>query len=332
MGRHDAGIREDYYGLPILKRPFWKWEIALYFFSEGISAGSYILCAVADLAGREKFEDLIRTGRYLAFGAMLACPPLLITDLGRPERFHHMLRIFKRTSPMNHGAWALSGYGTFATLSAALEPARVPRLSGFFGALQRFVPRRLAAVLGMPFALTMVSYPGVLLSTTSNPVWAHTHFLGALFACSSMSTAASALTLLTYRSENDRAHNALARFEDLAAMSETVALTAYAGTAKKAFRPLIRGKQSKLFVWGAVIAGLVLPALLRRSKSKILRSAVAPALTLAGGMALKWSVTYAGQESALDAELAVHNAPSENGEPFWGPAQQNSTSALRAAR
>ena len=66
MGRHDFGMRErGYYGLPILKRPFWKWEIALYFFSEGISAGSYILCAAADLAGREKFEDLIRTGGIL---------------------------------------------------------------------------------------------------------------------------------------------------------------------------------------------------------------------------------------------------------------------------
>ena len=301
-----------YYGLPILKRPFWKWEIALYFFAEGISAGSYILCTVAGFAAKERFRDTIRRGRYLSFATLLACPPLLIADLGRPERFHHMLRIFKRTSPMNHGAWALSGYGMFSAIAAALE---IPALA----ALQRFIPHRLASVLGMPFALTMVSYPGVLLSTTSNPIWAKTYFLGSLLACSSMSTAVSALTLCSYRSEDERVHEALTKFEDVAAGAEAAALGAYLGGARKAKRPLIKGKQSKLFLWGAIAAGLIAPAILRRSKSKVLRSAVAPLLTIAGGLALKWSITYAGQESALDAELAVHNSPQASGEPFWHP-------------
>ena len=94
-----------YYGLPILKRPAWKWEIALYFFFEGISGGSYVLCTVASLLGGKRHARAIRTGRYLSFFTMLLCPPLLIIDLGRPERFHHMLRIWKKTSPMNHGAW-----------------------------------------------------------------------------------------------------------------------------------------------------------------------------------------------------------------------------------
>lgn len=310
-----------YYGLPILKRPFWKWEIALYFFSEGISAGSYILCTVADLVGSGRFRETIRTGRYLAFGTMLLCPPLLIADLGRPERFHHMLRIFKRTSPMNHGAWALSGYGMFSALSAMVE---IPMLAKF----ARLIPGRLMNIVGMPFALTMVSYPGVLLSTTANPLWAKTHFLGSLFACSSMSTAVSALTLCSYASEDERLHQALSTFENVAAGAEAAALGAYIGTARKAARPLLKGKQSKLFVWGAIVAGLIAPAILRRSKSKVLSSGVAPLLTLAGGLALKWSITYAGQESAMDAELAAHNSPQASGEPFWGPKLPKSAPAV----
>src|SRR6201986_4517642 len=116
-----AEIEEPgYYGLPILKKPFWKWEIAGSFFFEGISAGSYVLCTVAGLRDRVQFDEGIRRGRYLSFVSMLFCPPLLIADLGRPERFHHMLRIFKKTSPMNHGAWALSGYGLFASLLTTL--------------------------------------------------------------------------------------------------------------------------------------------------------------------------------------------------------------------
>lgn len=301
-----------YYGLPILKRPFWKWEIALYFFAEGISAGSFILCTVADVVGNGRLHALIPRGRFLSFATLLPCPPLLIVDLGRPERFLHMLRIFKRTSPMNHGAWALSGYGAFSALAAALE---LPMLRG----LRRFIPTRLAGVLGMPFALTMVSYPGVLLSTTSIPVWAKTNFLGPLIACSSMSSAAAALALCNYGSEHGDSHRAIAKFEDVAAAAETVALGAYLVSARKATRPLYKGKQSKLFMWGAIVAGLIAPAILRRSRSKSVRSGLAPLLTLAGSLALKWSITYAGQESALDVELAVHNSPSKTGEPFWGP-------------
>jgi formate-dependent nitrite reductase membrane component NrfD len=322
----DRVKESGYYGLPILKRPFWKWEIALYFFSEGISAGSYLLSTVADLVGRGQYGDVVPAGRYLSFLFFLPCPPLLIVDLGRPERFHHMLRIFKRTSPMNHGAWALSGYGIFSAFVTALEPSttQVPVAGGLFKAWQNFMPRKLISVLGIPFALTMVSYPGVLLSTTSIPVWAKTHFLGALLAASSMSTAVSALTLCNYASKNENTHQALSKLEDLAAGAEAVTLTAYLTTARKATRPLLRGRQSKLFLWGAVTAGLVLPALLRRSSNKLIRNGLAPLLTLAGGLALKWSITYAGQESAWDAELAVHNSPTKTGEPFWGLDQPNS--------
>jgi Polysulphide reductase, NrfD len=106
-------------GLPILKRPFWKWEFALYFFFEGISAGSCVLCTIASIRGRDKFGPMIKRGRVLSFFTMLACPPLLIADLGRLERFHHMLRIF--TSPMNHGAWAVSGYGVFGSVLTLLS-------------------------------------------------------------------------------------------------------------------------------------------------------------------------------------------------------------------
>src|SRR5438128_2641405 len=89
--------KRGYYGLPILKRPFWHWEIALYFFFEGLSAGSFLICSGAELVDGEKYRSLIRKGRYLSLGTLVPCPPLLIADLGRPERFHHMLRMFKKT-------------------------------------------------------------------------------------------------------------------------------------------------------------------------------------------------------------------------------------------
>jgi formate-dependent nitrite reductase membrane component NrfD len=326
------GVKESgYYGLPILKRPFWGWEIALYFFFEGISAGSYVLCTVAALRNRRRFAASIRVGRYLSFVTMLFCPPLLIADLGRPERFHHMLRIFKKTSPMNHGAWALTGYGTFASILAVLAwpPRKLPFrfLRALLRGFQSIMPERLLSVLGMPFALTMISYPGVLLSTTANPLWSHTNFLGPLFASSSLSNGAAALTLLSNKSRDRALHSTLTRFEDVTSAAEATSLALYLKTAGEAAKPLFKGKQSRLFLLGAIGIGLVAPAILRRSKSKVVRHSVAPLLTLLGGAALKWSITNAGQESALDAGLASKNAPSKTGEPFWGPTRPSTSYA-----
>ena len=323
-----------YYGLPILKRPFWKWEIALYFFFEGVSAGAHVLCSMAQLTSGGRYSDAIRAGRYLSFATLLPCPPLLIGDLGRPERFHHMLRIWKKTSPMNHGAWALTGYGMVSALQLALlwPAARVPFGRGFLRFLRRVLPERLASALGLPFALMMVSYPGVLLSTTSNPVWAHTYFLGALFACSSMSSGAAALTLLNARSKDGDLHGRLNEFEKVSTAAEVAALGLYVGTAGKATRPLFSGRQSKLFLIGAVGVGMIVPAILQRSRSPVLRNVVAPLLTLAGSAALKWAITHAGQESAMDAELARRNAPTIDGRPFWGPGDSDGQKELAGQR
>ena len=52
-------------------------------------------------------ERSARVARLVAVGAAGAGGPLLIIDLGRPERFLHMFRIFKTRSPMSMGAWCL---------------------------------------------------------------------------------------------------------------------------------------------------------------------------------------------------------------------------------
>ena len=320
----DRVAEPGYYGLPILKRPFWKWEIAGYFFFEGISAGAYVLSSIASLSADQRLKPMVRSGRILALAALLPCPPLLIADLGRPERFLHMLRIFKKTSPMNHGAWALSGFGIAAgaLFTHVLPASRLPFGGGLLRLLQRLLPARVIAMLGLPFAITMVSYPGVLLETTANPLWAHTNFLGPLFACSSMSSGAAALALANAGNPDHHLHRRLTRFEDIASAGEAAALALYVKSAGKAARPLTHGKQSGLFVFGAVALGILAPAILRRSKSTVLSSVVAPLMTLAGSLALKWSITYAGQESALDYELASRNSQTPQDKPFWGPADQ----------
>ena len=81
-------------------------------------------------------------------------------DLGRPERFYNMLRIFKPRSPMSMGAWALSAFGGLA--AAAVGADLLGR-------------RREAKLLGGANAIVggyLGSYTGVLLASTAVPVWA----------------------------------------------------------------------------------------------------------------------------------------------------------------
>ncbi len=108
----------SYYGRPILKEPTWTWEIPAYFFTGGLAGASSVSRRCRALTGNEK---LARTSLYVGAVADLVSPVLLISDLGRPERFHHMFRVFKVTSPMNLGSWVLLVNGGASTTAALLE-------------------------------------------------------------------------------------------------------------------------------------------------------------------------------------------------------------------
>jgi len=91
----------SYYDYPVLKAPTWHWEIIWYFFFGGLAAGCYVIASIALLFGTREDRAVARAGYYLSLLSLVPCPLLLIKDLGRPERFLHMLRIFKVKSPMS---------------------------------------------------------------------------------------------------------------------------------------------------------------------------------------------------------------------------------------
>src|SRR5205809_6458769 len=124
----------SYYDYPVLKPPVWRWEIIWYFFFGGLAAGCYFLATVASLFGSKEDRAVARTGYYLSLLALLPCPPLLIKDLGRPERFLNMLRIFKLKSPMSMGTWALLSFSLFSATTAVIQAARDGILGDWWGA------------------------------------------------------------------------------------------------------------------------------------------------------------------------------------------------------
>jgi len=238
-----------------------------------------------------------------------------------------MLRVFKPSSPMNLGAWALSVYSLPLTLLAAKQFAEeLPKKYLPVKRAARLIPARLPGWLGLPSSLTMASYTGVLLAATSAPLWATSRCLGALFATNAFSNgvAATSLALALRDERNRRALRVLERVERFARLGEAVALGFYLARTGKAAKPLMKGRYGWQFWLGAVSMGLVAPAVLqaispKRRKPGRVGTILRSTLSLAGGFALKWAVVHAGRASANDVESARHASRPSRNAPGWGP-------------
>ncbi|MBV9439389.1 MAG: polysulfide reductase NrfD, partial [Candidatus Eremiobacteraeota bacterium] len=278
------------------------------FFVGGAAAASAALAAIADLFGDDADEPLVRNGRYTALALSGVSAILLIKDLGRPERFHHMLRIFKLKSPMSVGVYALTTFSTvtgFAALDQAYADGLVERNP--FAALPR-TPR--VALLAISAAF-MACYTGVLISATAIPVWYRgRRFIPAIFVLSGAATGCALQNaLLALGRGSPRTAHKLELVESVASLAEGLLLLAYertAGDPGKALFAGARGRKLKTYTLGL---GIALPALLtvpsllaRRSPTKPhrLRTLLTSACALLGGYVLRESIVYAGRDSADD--------------------------------
>ncbi len=289
---------------PFVADPDWHGIIVAYFYLGGIAAGSYAVACLARLFGDATDRRATRSAFYLAFPLVSVCGVLLIWDLGRPERFWHMMiqsrtgwPMFKWWSPMSAGAWALGLFGGFSFASFLGVLAQDGRLG-----LGRFAPladRLEHGLIGMAFelgglltAFFIASYTGALLTATNQPIWSDTTWIAPLFLASAASTGVAAMLLWNRWVERDVSEPATARLErlDLFAIGLEIVLLAVfvlslhdlAGLALTTWPGLLL----PLFV---LPFGLVLPAILQRLRP---HQALpwAPLLVLIAGFALRLAV------------------------------------------
>jgi hypothetical protein len=160
-----ASPETGYYGIPLLKEPAWTWEIPLYFFVGGAAGAAAVIGAIAGYTGADR--KLVRDARWIAAAGSVISPALLIADLGRPERFFAMMRVFKPQSPMSVGVWTLLGFSGGASAAA---------FAGFMR--ERYGPSLPLRILenagqaaSLLFGLPFSNYTGVLIGATAIPVW-----------------------------------------------------------------------------------------------------------------------------------------------------------------
>ncbi|HXH39296.1 MAG TPA: NrfD/PsrC family molybdoenzyme membrane anchor subunit [Thermoanaerobaculia bacterium] len=271
----------SYYGLPLVKAPVWTWEVPLYFFVGGAAGASSVLAFTAQLTGGS--PSLVRDARWIAAIGAAVSGPLLILDLGRPERFLNMLRVFKPQSPMSVGAWTLSLFGTATAAAVVSERLRLTRIGDT------------AAFLAALSGLVMATYTGVLIGATAIPVWAkHARSLPIHFGASAL---ASATALLSLRGHDEPALNALGL---AAATFETYMGIEIEANDDVESEPLRHGSTSTTIRIGGFFSG-PLPLVLRLLgiRSKRARR-VAAASSLLGSLITRIAWIEAGKASAKD--------------------------------
>lgn len=283
-----ADEHDGYYQLPLLKAPTWTWEVPVYFFVGGAAGAAAMLAAAARLTGAD--DDLVRDARFIAAGGAMLSAPLLIADLGRPERFLNMLRVFKPQSAMSVGAWTLTAFGAASSAAAFAEVLRQHT------DLPVTLIGDLAGLGSAAAGLGMATYTGVLVGATAIPVWSHNvRLLPLHFSASALG---SAVSLLQLSGHDQRALQvlglAVGAFETAAGYSIEV----QEGHASDPLREGMSGVTTRL---GGFFSG-PLPLLLRLIglRSKRARQAAAVS-SLLGSLLTRFAWVEAGHVSAKNS-------------------------------
>jgi formate-dependent nitrite reductase membrane component NrfD len=278
----------SYYGQPVIKQPVWEvQDVPNYLFLGGLAGASSALAASAQMAG---YRELAMVAKVGALGAISLSIVALIHDLGRPQRFLNMLRVFKPTSPMNVGAWLLTGYGPVAGAAAVAEVTGILPKAGQAATVG-------AGLLGP----AVVTYTGTLISNTAVPAWHEAYREMPYVFAGSAACAAGGLGLLAVRAADAEPARKLAvlgaasvliakrqllnRLGDLAEPYET-------GTAGALFRA------SEILTAGA-LAGVVLG---RESRAV---SALSGASLIAASLLTRFGIFQAGLASARDPKYTI---------------------------
>jgi DMSO reductase anchor subunit len=279
---------------PLIRPNVWTWEVPVYFWFGGIASGAAFVAlgceAVAD-------ERSARLARFVAVGAAGCGGPVLIMDLGRPERFLHMFRIFKTRSPMSTGAWCLMAFsncGGAAVLADLLGWRR---------------PRRALTAATAGFGTYLGSYTGVLLASTAVPSWNRSRgFLGPLFICTAAASGAAATRLAVSATGAPRDHptrDGLAALESVAMAAELALSLVNERRLGIARRALEEGRPGRLLplARALTVAGLALRGAARRGPRPLDQ---APSVAfLAAALAYRLGWVAAGRTSALDHEAVA---------------------------
>jgi formate-dependent nitrite reductase membrane component NrfD len=270
--------------------------ISAYYYVGGLTGASLVMSAAAQFSNSNARESLIRRCRWIAFVGSGISSALLVADLGRPERFLNMLRVFRPTSPMNIGAWILSGVG--ATGTAALMLGRRAGLLGSLG--------NVTGVLAGIFGAGLATYTGVLVSNSAVPIWQQSRrYMPILFGASAMASVGSAFNAMVGSHAERRFTAPFGLIGQAVELGAGAIMQRQASRVERVGRPFNHGAGGAMWRTAAALtaASLLLGLLPGKSKTQRVISGVLGTL---GGALMRFSIEQMGKASARDARASFH--------------------------
>ncbi len=170
----------------------WGFPIWLYLWLAGMAAGAYFTAFLAERFGKHTDHRLLHIALYFGIPAAMAGVVFLLSDLSSPLRFWHLFASFNFISPMSIGSWLLVLWVTIGILIVfvghfknriPIKPAIMQRITNYL---------HWAGFIG---SMLLMTYTGVLLAVSNQPLWASTILLPPLFVISAVSTGAAILIL-----------------------------------------------------------------------------------------------------------------------------------------
>ena len=284
-----------YYNQPLLPQPVWKWMIPTYYVVGGISGAALVISAAAQIRGPfTGRSQLMRSCQWIAFGGSGVSAMLLVADLGRPERFINMLRVFRPTSPMNMGAWILSGVGVTTPGALMLQGK-----AGFLGMIGSA-----CGLLAGFFGAGLATYTGVLASNSAIPLWQESRrMMPILFGASAMASVGSLLQITQGSNQGRAIATNFGRIGQLGELVAGALMERQASEVERVGRPFRENVSGALWRSAAILtaSSIVLAVLPGRSRTKRVATSV---LGLLGSSLMRFSIEQLGKASARDARAS----------------------------
>jgi len=269
----------------------WNWTIVAYFFLGGVGAGLYLLSVAANYWLPE-FKPAAKAAAVAAPVALAVGTFFVWLDLGMKSRVFLLFTSFNRTAPASWGSWflalslAISAIYALACLTGKEAKVKAP------------------AIAGVPLALLVASYTGVLLNRAAGrPLW-HSAMLPALFLNGGLLSGFAMALLLCLRKLESAARVTLGWLiacliaVELVMVFAEVAILAAGSTADAAAAQALLTGQFSVSFWAVQIAGgSLIPFLILvfDGKGRVALQAIASLLVLIGIYAMRHIIVIGGQ-------------------------------------
>jgi len=271
----------------------YNWMIVAYFFLGGLSAGAYLLSVAANRWLKDS-KPLARNAALVAPLAMIPGFLLLVFDLGNPLRSVYLGLYFNPTSVLSWGSIFL---GVFFGISALNALAHWWKTGPWEALAQKL------NVLGVPCAIVVAGYTGILLNSAPGTVLWHNALLPVLFLNGGLISGIAVTILVSpggagkcVQSKLGRVVAGLVVLELLMVIAEMIMLSGGGVHSAEAAHALMAGPFSGMF-WGIqIVCGAVIPILIfaTGTTNRVLR-VLASLLVSIGVYAMRHIVVIGGQ-------------------------------------